>query len=83
MLLWPREKIRYFGPTMNQAADLAKAAYEQVAKNYPALTNQLMVKTSNEGEFWLIGETGSEFRVTVKRGDNCHHIICEECGQED
>lgn len=83
ILVWPKERIRYFGPTMNQAADLAKAAFEQVAKNYPVLTNQLMVKASNDGEFWLIGETGSEFRVTVKRGDNCHHIICEECGQED
>lgn len=83
MLVWPKERIRYFGPTMNQAADLAKAAYEQVAKNYPVLTNQLMIKASNDGEFWVIGETGSEFRVSVKRGDNCHHIVCEECGQED
>ena len=83
MLCWPHERIRYFGPTMDQAADLARSAFEQVQKNYPALTSQIIIKTSAKGDFTLITDTNSEFRITSKRGDNCHQVICEECGQED
>lgn len=83
MLCWPHERIRYFGPTLTQASDLAKSAFEQVSKNYPALTSQIIIKTASKDEFCLITDTKSEFRITSKRGDNCHQVICEECGQED
>lgn len=83
LVLWPGEKVRYFGPTMEQAADLAKSAFAQVAHNYPFLADQISIKTDQKGEFCLKTESGSEFRISVKRGDNCHQVVCEECGQED
>lgn len=83
MLLWPGEKIRYFAPALNQASDLARAAFEQVSKNYPAITGQIIIRVSGKEDFALITDTKSEFRITTKRGDNCHQVIAEECGQED
>lgn len=83
MLLWPGEKIRYFAPALNQAADLARAAFEQVSKNYPALTSQVIIRVSGKEDFALVTDTKSEFRITTKRGDNCNQVIAEECGQED
>lgn len=83
MLLWPGEKIRYFAPALNQAADLARSAFEQVSKNYPSITNQVIIRVSGKDDFALVTDTTSEFRVTTKRGDNCNQVIAEECGQED
>lgn len=83
MLLWPGEKIRYFAPALNQAADLAKAAFEQVSKNYPALTSQVIIRVAGKDDFALVTDTKSEFKITTKRGDNCSQVIAEECAQED
>lgn len=83
MLLWPGEKIRYFAPALNQAADLAKSAFEQVSKNYPALTSQVIIRVAGKDDFALVTDAKSEFKITTKRGDTCSQVIAEECAQED
>lgn len=81
-LLWPGEKIRYFGPAMNQTAEIAHGAYAQIEKNYPALTSHFF-KTGGRDTFELVTNLGSNFNITTMRGDNCHQVLCEEVGQEE
>lgn len=83
LLLWPGEKIRYFGPTLDQTAEIVRGAYDQVSRVYPSLTSQIITRVSAKGDFALVTDTRSEFSIKTNRGDNSHQVICEECGQED
>lgn len=80
---WPGEKVRYFGPALNQTAEIADGAYIQIKKNYPALTDHFFNPKNSEDSFELVTGLGSEFTIATMRGDNCHQVLCEEVGQEE
>lgn len=82
-LRWPGEKIRYFGPALNQTAEIAQGAYSQISKNYPALAAHFKNPQKGKDSFQLVTDTGSEFTIDTMRGDNCHQVLCEEVGQEE
>lgn len=80
---WPGEKMRYFGPSLKQTADIAKGAYAQLCKNYPALMGHYANTKNSEDAFEIKTECGSELTIATMRGDNCHQVLCEEVGQEE
>jgi hypothetical protein len=82
-LRWPGEKIRYFGPALNQTAEIAQKTYAQISKNYPVLAAHFDNPQKGKDSFELVTGTGSEFTITTMRGDNCHQVLCEEVGQEE
>lgn len=82
-ILWPGELIRYFGPALNQTAEIAQATFMQIKKNYPVLAAHWKIKTNSKESFEIRTETGSEFSVGTIRGDNAHQVLCEEVGQEE
>lgn len=82
-LRWPGEKIRYFGPSLKQTADIADGTYTQIEKNYPALIDHFFKTKGGVDTFELVTSLGSEFRISTMRGDNCHQVLCEEVGQEE
>jgi len=82
-LRWPGEKIRYFGPALNQTAEIAQGAYAQISKNYPVLARHFDNPQKGKDSFELVTGTGSELTIATMRGDNCHQVLCEEVGQEE
>lgn len=82
-LRWPGEKIRYFGPALNQTAEIAQGAYAQISKNYPVLAGHFDNPQKGKDSFQLLTGYGSEFTIATMRGDNCHQVLCEEVGQEE
>lgn len=82
-LRWPGEKIRYFGPSLKQTADIAQGTFTQIKKNYPALTDHFFKTKGGTDTFELVTNLGSEFTISTMRGDNCHQVLCEEVGQEE
>lgn len=82
-LRWPGEKIRYYGPSMKQTAEIAQGTYTQIEKNYPALTGHFTQSKGGTDTFELLTDFHSEFHIATMRGDNCHQVLCEEVGQEE
>lgn len=82
-VLWPGEKIRYFGPSLKQTAEIAQGTYTQIKKNYPALEGHFFKTKGGNDTFELVTNLGSEFTISTMRGDNCHQVLCEEVGQEE
>lgn len=82
-ILWPGEKIRYFGPSLKQTADIVQGAYRQICKNYPALARHFGKPKISEDSFSITTIYGSELTIATMRGDNCHQVLCEEVGQEE
>ena len=82
-LRWPGEKIRYFGPALNQTAEISQGAYTQIAKNYPVLASHFENTQKGRDSFEVRTELGSELTIATMRGDNCHQVLCEEVGQEE
>lgn len=82
-VLWVGEKIRYFGPSLKQTADIVQGAYRQICKNYPALVRHFGKPKCSEDSFEVSTEYGSEVTIATMRGDNCHQVLCEEVGQEE
>lgn len=82
-VLWPGEKQRYFGPALNQTAEIASATRKQIEKNYPLLMSHWKVKSDSKDNFECVTEYGSEFSITAMRGDNAHSVLGEEVGQEE
>ena len=82
-VMWPGEKIRYFGPAMNQTAEIAQGAWTQISKNYPLLARHFDNPQKGRDSFELTTKFGSDFTIATMRGDNCHQVLCEEVGQEE
>lgn len=82
-VLWPGEQVRYFAPSLRQAAELADATFTQIRKNYPALASHFNKTQSGSDTFELVTTFNSSFTITTMRGDNCHQVLCEEVGQEE
>lgn len=82
-VLWPGEKARYFGPALNQTAEIASATRKQIQKNYPLLMNHWSVKSDSKDSFECVTSYGSEFSITAMRGDNASSVLAEEVGQEE
>lgn len=82
-VLWPGEKIRYFGSSLKQTAELAQKAYKQIRKNYPALVRHFGRPKISEDSFSILTSYESELTIATMRGDNCHQVLCEEVGQEE
>lgn len=82
-VLWPGEQIRYFGPALNQTAEIGAATFEQIRKNYPVLADHWLKVNCSKDSFEIKTGTGSEITITAMRGDNAHQVLCEEVGQEN
>lgn len=81
-ILFPGEKMRYNAPHQNQAAALAKQAYEQIKIDYPLIAAGWHLKFDRDSLFKMETDYGSEFSMYTPRGDNCSETIAEEIGQE-
>jgi len=82
-LQWPGEKVRYFGPSLKQTAEIAQGTFTQIRKNYPALASHFHQTKAGNDTFELVTQESSEFTIATMRGDNCHQVLCEEVGQEE
>lgn len=81
-VLYPGTVARYYGPSLNQVAELARTSFHQIEKNYPALANIWRIKSETDDKFWIVTDYGSEIKIGAIQGGNCHTIVSEEIGQE-
>ena len=80
-ILWPGTVTRYTGPGLEQVAELARVAYHQIEKNYPAFAGFFRVKSETKNRFELTTPYGSQFAINAIQGGNCSQIKVEESGQ--
>lgn len=80
-ILWPGTVTRYTGPGLEQVAELARVAYHQIEKNYPAFAAFFFVKSETKNRFELTTPFGSQFAINSIQGGNCSQIKVEESGQ--
>ena len=80
-VLWPGTITRYNGPALEQTAELARVAYHQIEKNYPAFIRHFTIKSEAKARFEVITDFGSELAITAIQGGNCSQIKVEESGQ--
>lgn len=81
-VLYPGEIIKYTAPSQKQAANLARQAFHQIEKDYPALSAMWHLKNERDDMFRIETVYGSEFTMYSPRGSNCSQTIAEEIGQE-
>ncbi len=82
-ILWPGERMRYYGPSLKQTSEIAGATFTQIKKNYPALINQWVLVQNTRESFETRTDMDSVLSITTMRGDNAHQVLCEEVGQEE
>lgn len=80
-LLWPGTVTRYTGPGLEQVAELARVAFHQLERNYPAFAGFFQIKSESKNRFELTTPFGSQFAINSIQGGNCSQIKVEESGQ--
>lgn len=81
-VLFPGHTVRYCAPNQKQAAALAAAAFHEIEKSYPILTNMWQIRNDRSDMFRITTPYGSEFTMYVTRGATTNAVVGEECGQE-
>lgn len=82
-LLYPGVITRYVPPTQEQGAQLAKAAYAEIEKQYPHLAEYWTLVSASKDNFEIKSVCGSIFSINAMRGDTCNAVIAEEVAQVD
>ena len=80
-IFWPGTVTRYVGPSLEQVAELARVAFHQLERNYPAVISHFLVKRETKDRFEFETEYGSHFAINSIQGGNCSQIKVEESGQ--
>ena len=80
-IFWPGTVTRYVGPSQEQVAELARVAFHQIERNYPAVGGFFTIKSETKNRFELITPCGSQFAINSIQGGNCSQIKVEESGQ--
>lgn len=80
-VLWPGEVTRYVGPALEQTAELARVAFHQLEKNYPAFAAHFRLKQESKNRFEIDTPFGSQLAINAIQGGNCSQIKAEETGQ--
>lgn len=83
MLLYPRIRIAYFGPSYKQTAKIASQTYKQIAKDYPVFAEHFIVIADSTDRFELgTITTHSNIAITAFRGNTVAKVVAEETAQE-
>jgi hypothetical protein len=82
-IVYPGTIRRYYAPTQKQGAEIASATFKELQQQYPALCAHWHVVSDAQERFEIQTDLGSEFSITVMRGDNAHSVVAEECAMED
>lgn len=82
-ILWPGTKSSYYGPSYKQQAELAKAAFQEISEDYPAITKHYAIDNQSKDSWGISTKFGSQISINAIRGKNIHDVTAEEYAQEE
>ena len=83
LVLYPRIKTAYYGPSNKQTAKIGSQAYKDIKRDYPALADHFKINADSNDRFEVESFQGSLFTIAAFRGDNTHKVVAEEAAQEE
>ena len=82
-LTWPGIDGGIFGPSLKQSAAIARKIYSQIERNYPLLTQMLIVERNGDDVFVITTPYGSKTSIEAFRGNTIYTVVAEETAQEE
>lgn len=81
--LWLGINSSYYGPSYEQQAELAQAAFSGIMHDYPVLASQYRINHEAASKWEVSTEYGSHITINAIRGKNIHDVTAEEYAQEE
>lgn len=82
-ILFPATNSSYYGPSYKQQAALAKEAFVQLKKDFPAIARHYMIDSQSKDSWAISTKFGSSITINALRGQNIHDVTAEEYAQEE